>query len=93
MWHTLNSLCNPLYRYFWKHQKQQKSRSLTNNLSLKWRHSLANVTMAKSPGAQTQTPLEMDILNSNFTVQEVEAVMTTLKIINHLAEIIYQPNS
>ena len=30
-------------------------------------------------GSQNQTPLEMDILNSNFTVQEVEAAIDYLK--------------
>ena len=30
-------------------------------------------------GFQNQTPLEMDILNSNFTVQEVEAAIDYLK--------------
>ena len=35
--------------------------------------------------------MEMDILNSNFTVQRQRQQLTTLKTINHLGVIIYQP--
>ena len=58
MWHTLNSICNSqtpsnqpeaheFYEHFLKTSKKKTSRSLVNNLNLKWRHSLTNMTMVR----------------------------------------------
>ena len=60
---------------FWRHQKQQ---FFNKQLESEVKAFLDQYDDGEV-GSQNQTPLEMEILNSNFTVQEVEAAIDYLK--------------
>ena len=89
MWHTLNSICNlqrpshqpeahEFYEQFLKTSETKDDSFFSKQFESEVKAFLDQYDNGEV-GSQNQTPFEMDILNSNFTVQEVEAAIDYLK--------------